>query len=245
MTLSPILIPSLTSLNEETLQYYQEYSQEYYNDTFRKGQGTEAILQMLSKYGKGQKWLDVGSGPATLFWALMMPEVTQLSCSEICAEGIYVLDSIFRSNGIPLCHKDVMRMYNIQSDIINNIKSIERNYYLFDALNTWPNLMHSPYDIISIFGVFGLSANQEEYISCFQYPKSSLKPEGVLLGANWVRSSKMIEKHGGDNRYITPDLVNIAASRFGYYVHYLSEELISNDPNYDRVIIWCLKPCKL
>lgn len=241
MTLKQFIKSQVAELDSRKLDYFRKYANEYYNDRFRKGQGTETILEMIRKFAPGGKWLDVGAGPATLFWSLLMPHVSRLDCSEIDGEGLVVLDEFFESKDIPVCYQDVIEQYEIEAFKLQEMRGAPREYYLFDALKTWPELPNQPYDIISVFGVFGLCSSPERYISSFQFPRSALVKNGILMGANWVRSQKLVDEIGGDNRYLSVDLVRNAADRFGYQVLHLSEEIIGSDPNYDRVIVWCLK----
>lgn len=79
-------------LDEKKIKYFKKYFTSYYNEFFIEGQGTEEICEMLLKFSKGGRWLDVGAGPCTLFWALMLNSITEIDCSEISKEGLFVLD---------------------------------------------------------------------------------------------------------------------------------------------------------
>ena len=228
-------------LDPQALSYYQEYSEKYYNDRFKSGEGVETILAMIRKYAKKGSWLDIGAGPATLFWSLMMPEITRIDCSEICKEGIWVLDNFFKSNVTPQCYQDVIDQYKIDPQKIGDVRHAPRDSYIFDALKTWPDLPNRPYDNIGLFGVFGLCSTAQAYVDCFAYPRPSLKSGGILMGANWVRSPKMVEKCGGKNDYLSTELIDKAAIMNGFKVLHNSEERIVGDENYTRVVVWCFQ----
>lgn len=231
-----------SNIDKKRLDYYRRYASEYYNDKFRPNQGTEVILDMIKKFAPGGKWLDIGAGPATLFWSLMMPKLTSINCSEITHEGIIVLDEFFQSDFIPECYKDIIQLYWLSDKKLTQNRGLPREYYLFDALKEWPELPSRPYDIITAFGVYGLCRNATEYVQSFAHPRASLVGgKGVLMGANWVRSKEMVAKHGGDNSYLRKSLVDEAAKKYNYKLKFLSEESIQGDKNYDRVVIWCLQ----
>lgn len=229
-------------LNTERMEYYLRYFSEYYHDRFRFGQGTEVILDILKRHGKSGHWMDVGSGPATLFWGLMLDGVAELHCTEIFVEGLKVLDAFMVSRDVPQCYRDVMDMYKVPATKLQLLRTIPKKYFLFDALRPWPvELGHASYDLISAFGVFGLSKTAEEYRENFGFMRPYLKTGGMAIGANWVRSQHFINQDNTDNRYLSSSLVEQAAKYFGYELLHTSEEIIQGDPNYDKVIVWALR----
>lgn len=223
------------------MAYFTEYAKNYYNDRFVKNQGTEVILDMLRAHQKPGLWLDLGAGPATFFWSLMLSGIRELHCNEINIEGLKVLDDFAKSDTIPQCYRDVMNMYSIKEDRLAAAKKAPRKYLLFDALSEWPDDLRYAYDMISGFGVYGLAPNKEKYVECFSRPKKYLKDNGILVGANWVRSELFINKGNSDNRFLAQGLVEEAAKLFDYQILHLSEEKIVGDPYYDKVLVWCLR----
>ncbi len=223
--------------------YYTQYFNEYYYDAFRPNQGTEVVLDILKRDGKSGKWLDLGAGPATLFWSLMLRDINELHCNELYIEGLKVLDDFLKGDSVPQCYKDVMNMYGIDSQHLVNMRTLPRKYYIFDALTEWPSDLSHNYDLITGFGVFGLTTNPEDYIRCFEYMRDFLKDDGHAIGANWIRSQSFIDKGNTDNRFMNMDLIKRAAERYDYQILHLSEERIENDENYDKVLVWSL--CKL
>ena len=231
-----------SDLDQEKLEYYEGYLRRYYSVSFRKNQGTEEILSMLSRFARPGKWLDVGAGPATLFWALALEEIQSLDCSEICVEGIKVLHDFVQSGVLPDCYSDAAKLMDFPIGRVDNVRRVPIRYMIFDAMAPWPASIRGTCDLVTAFGVYGLSSNEDAYIRNFGYMRPAIKENGHAVGANWIRSPAMIAQHGGDNRYLNPGLIGQAADRFGYEILHLSEVRIVNDPNYDRVILWALKP---
>lgn len=231
----------ITTFNQQRLGYYQKYANEYYNDAFRPHQGTEVILNVLRDQAPSGVWLDMGAGPATLFWGLMLNGIKEIHCSELFEEGLYTLNDFFRSEDIPRCYQDVMDIYGISPHTPARLRSLPRKYIIFDALRNWPEDFHYTYDLITSFGVFGLTLTEEEYIQCFSYMKPYLKKGGVAVGANWIRSQSFIDSGNTDNRFMTMKLVEEAAERYGFKIQHLSEEVIRGDSNYNKVIVWSLQ----
>ena len=229
-------------LDKKKLSYYTSYFKEYYQDRFRINQGTEVILNVLKKFGQSGLWLDIGAGPATLFWSLMLGGIKEIHCSEINIEGLKVLNDFIKSDLVPGCYIDVIDMFGVSRSHLELMRNLPRKYFLFDALNAWPkDLKKLNYDIITSFGVFGLSKTEEEYKNNFGYMKPFLKIDGIAIGANWIRSKNFINQNNMDNRYLKSDLIGQAAKEYGYGILHLSRETIENDPNYDAVVVWVLR----
>lgn len=228
--------------DRDRIDYYMRYFAEYYYDSFRFGQGTEVILNVIQRYAPGGTWLDVGAGPATLFWGLVLKDIRELHCTELYIEGLKVLNDFIESDVVPQCYRDVMNTYGIASNWLVSLRNLPRRYFLYDALQPWPTeLLHVQYDLITAYGVFGLTTGAEDYKRCFSYLKPSLKDRGVVLGANWIRSQHFIDKGNTDNRFMELDLVVQAAEIYGYELLHISQEAIHGDPNYDSVIVWALR----
>lgn len=227
-------------LRQESLEVFRKYLNEHYNEAFYFGRGTEHILKVLKETFNKGKWLDIGGGPTTLFWGLMSRQISELHCSEVCPEGLFVLDEFIQSNQTPKCYLDVMKLFKIEGKKLKELRSCNRKYLIFDALSKWPSQMHGQYETITAMGVFGLCENPDQYKECFGLMKIGLRENGVAIGANWVRSRHFIATNGVDNRYLDPILVIEAAKEYGYKILHLSEERIDGDPKYDKVIIWAL-----
>ena len=240
-------IENITDFNKVILdpeEYLSQlrYFKQYYNDSYRHGQGTEYVLNTIRDYCPGGKWLDVGCGSTTLFWSLMTNKISEIFCADINLEALKVLDDFVCSNEIPQCYADVINEYNLDKSILSENKVKIKKYYSFDALNSWPKqLLQHEYDFITQMGVFGLSKTSEEYILCFKNITEALKENGICVGANWVLSTQYIKERGLDNTYITCKLIEEACSRFSLSLLKCGESKIDNDRNYDKLIFWAVQ----
>ncbi len=233
---------NLPKLNKKRLEYYKFYAEEYYNSSFRENQGTEEILQLLSSYKDGGKWLDVGSGTCTLFWAMALDRITDITCSDMYPEAHKILIDYLEKKGVPKCYTEASKILGLNIKNSQKYKKLISNFVLFDALKKWPvRLKKEQYDIITCFGVFGLSKTVEEYIKCFSYFKNVLSKKAIIIGANWKRSKFFVKTNGGSNSYLSTKLIKEAAFRYKYEIVFLKEKQIIGDPNYDSVIIWALR----
>jgi hypothetical protein len=115
------------------------------------------------------------------------------------------------------------------------------NYISFDALAQWPDAFsESPYDLITAFGILGLSKTPEAYSRCFQYIESHLNVNGRVIRADWIRSTSLIDREGHDNSYLCPDLLVESSRRAGLNVLTCEKVDILEDPLFDRVVVWSL-----
>lgn len=227
-------------LNRHTLKKHNKYFSKYYNDSFRREQGTEQIIDLLSSVKKINTWLDVGAGSTTLFWSLFLKNVKSISCAEVSPEPLKILHDFAISKRIPVCYNDAMNRYKIESTYLAIMRKRIKQYFIFDALTYWPSQLKR-FDLITAIGLFGLAKSKKEYVACFKYPKKHLTRKGIFIGANWIRSSKYIKQYGGDNSYLCKNLVKIAAKKYSYTIISLKKITIKNDPFYDAVVLYGLQ----
>ena len=67
------------------------------------------------------------------------------------------------------------------------------------------------------------------------------KKNGVFLVANWVFSKKYSIEKGYTNNYLDEDLIEKISEKTRSSILYLAKIKIYNDPNYDFVLIYCMK----
>ncbi len=230
-------------LSESRLAASRAYFSKYYSDAFHEGQGLEKILETLRRYGTSGTWLDLGAGPSTLLWSIPLSGITSITCNDVYPEPLAVLDTFAQSGTIPHCYRHALRLSgkSRRSFLASAIKIKE--YAIFDALRRWPSCMaRKRYDLITEFGCFGLAPKGSAFESCFGYLRPYLARHGRVIGANWKRSSRYVANNGGDNSYLSCDLVRHGAECFGFRALHCETVSIVGDRDYDAVIIWAMEP---
>ncbi len=227
-------------LNSKHYDFQKEYFERYYSDSFKLNQGTDIILETINTFCPGGRWLDIGSGSATLFWSLMTKNIQSISCSDISIEALKILyDFANFATELPQCYRDVINLYGLDDNIFEINKQKIKEYLVFDSLHEWPKQIYRyPYDFITEFGVFGLSRHHKQFRECFKYLKEALSVAGVAVGANWVLSKLYSQQRHHDNSYINCTEIIHACNEAELILLRCVEVQILNDPNYERVIIW-------
>lgn len=242
-----IEIKDFSECNQDTsrLDYYRSYLDSYFSDEFRFGQGTEHILRMISEYHVQGDWLDLGAGPATLFWSIPMRLHRSIACCDLACEALQVLAEFAGSSQLPRCYRQVLAMFEKSSTHIEQMAHKIGTFYTFDALSPWPEeFSGKKYDLITAMGLFGLSSTPDKYVDCFKYLRPHLRFEGRVIGANWVRSPQFIKQEGHDSSYLTEKLVERAASGADLEIVQLGSTEIQGDPLFSRVLYWAMRPAK-
>ena len=229
-------------LNPTRVDYFRDYLKEYYDAEFIPGQGAEVALGYLEELAPAGSWLDLGAGTTTLFWSIPLRDVSTVACCDIAAEALFVLDEFASSSEIPGCYQQVLEMYGKTASHLRSMRQKPRHYYVFDVLSPWPEgLWSSPFDLVTAFGSFGISATSEGYEECFKYLAQHLAPGGRAIGADWVRWPSFIEQDGHDNSYLAASLTRHAAGAAGLEVLECRQVPIAGDPYYRALICWALE----
>jgi len=228
----------------EKLSVFQKYFREYYNDQFYFGQGTEEMLENLNRYAPYGHWLDLGSGPSTLFWSIPLNGVKSISSCDIAIEALLVLQDFVRSDLIPNCYKQVLEMFGKTDRHLAEMRASFSKYMVFDTMKPWPTELSSErYDLITAFGNFGL-AKKEGYMDCFTYVSEHLIELGKVIGCDWIRNPAFIKQDGHDNSYLHQSLTVESGEKAGLKILDCRLIDIKDDPLYDAVIVWAMEKAK-
>lgn len=230
-------------LDPRKLAYFQAYQNEYFNQAFLPGQGTEEILDALAAVPAAGDWLDLGAGTSTLFWAIAVPGPRSIACADVIPEPLAVLDRLVREEGdLPACYRDVMEMRGTPPGRMGTARRLFRRYLLLDALKPWPPaLAGERFGLITAIGIFGLAAGPEAYAACFPGLAAHLRGGGHAVGADWIRSPGFIAREKHDNSYVCEALTRRAMARAGIEAISCRAVDIAGDPHYDKVVVWAGK----
>jgi SAM-dependent methyltransferase len=236
--------PTLAAkLDPERIETFERYRREYFHDAFRSGQGTEMLLDVLRRYARPGDWLDLGSGPCTLFWGLAFAHVpASITSCDLHPEALAVLDRFARGDEVPPCYAEVLAMLSQPESHLRKLRAVPRHLEAFDALGPWPRrLAARRYDFVSVMGLYGLAAGPAEYVQAFGELADHLRPGARVVGANWLRTPEFARAEGHDNGYVSPELVGEAVAGAGLRLQELSSANITGDPAFRRVIAWVLR----
>lgn len=203
--------------------------------------GTERILDLLSR-SRGGRWLDLGAGTSTLFWALATTGVTEIVCGDITLEALAVLDAFVRSARLPPCYADVMAMYRKGSSDLGRLRALDWRYWVFDALQDWPlQVAAERFDMVTAFGLFGIAGTAEAYRRCFVRAARHLSPGGSLIGADWIRRPERAAESGRDYAFIGQPVIAQAAPEAGLSLGRCEVFAIAGDPVYGALVAWSME----
>lgn len=225
------------NLNSKELKNQLTYFNNYYGDTFRKNQGTEELLDMINKYSLDGTLIDFGSGSNIFFWLLAFNKIDKAFCVDISKEAFYVNEMI--KNG-ELQGKSFDYPIKKYGKKLFDVTNTEIEYCVKDMLNG-KSTFEKKADNVSQFGLLGLNKCEKDYYNSFKKLYSSLKENGVFLGANWIFSDIYAKKKKFKNDYITEEMIYKISKRLNGECLYVKKLKINYDINYDYVIIYAIK----
>ncbi|HEU5217612.1 MAG TPA: hypothetical protein VFU23_03085 [Gemmatimonadales bacterium] len=227
-------------LDPAKLEYHSRYFKTNYYDELRHGQGTEQILRMIWRHGgPSSRWMDLGAGTSTLFWAIPLSGVSSISCSEVSPEPLAVLRSFSESDEVPACYQQALEMFGRSPAHLAEMKRKLRRYYVFDALSPWH--LEERFDLITQLGLFGLAPSAEGYVRALRFACRHLGTGGRIIGANWIVSRPAVERGAVDNSFVTTELVQGAAVACKLRILHCERAAVMNDPDYEAVVMWALE----
>lgn len=229
-------------LDPDRLRYFETYSRLYYYDRFIPGQGVEAILEQLRRFGTHGRWLDLGGGTTTLLWSIPLTEISSIDCCDVVVEALAVLARFSESEDIPPCYADVLSAHGKTYEHLRAMRRKLRRFLVFDGLRPWPKVLAAErFDLITAFGVLSIAPDPEAYARGLEEVAAHLAPGGRAIGADWVRKADFIERDSHDNSYLERSQVVAAASQAGLRALECCREPIVDDPHYDAVLCWTLE----
>jgi hypothetical protein len=228
-----------TDLDPDALAYFRQYFTEYFRDEFRPGQGTEDILDTLAQVRSAGDWLDIGAGPCTLFWSIPLDGIRSIRCADAAPEALAVLRDFVRGDEVPRCYQQVLARFGRDAEHLAGSRQAVADYAVFDAMKPWPEPFDGMrFDLITEFGLFGLSPTPEQYRACFRHLRPRLREGGAVVGADWIRSARFIAAEGHDNSYLSEQLVTRAVEEADLTLRSCRLCPIEGDESYDAVVVW-------
>lgn len=211
-----------------------DYFCEYYGTDFKKGLGTEEILDCFNKYFVKSKWLDLGGGSSSLLWWLAQRYNNAIDIVDISHESFILTKLLQRSNYDNGCYRYVKnQFYN------KNLKNCKVNFIKQDLINNFS--LKKSYKNISQIGLLGLCKDKEQFCDVLTKICNKLKTNGVLISANWIFNEAYAIKKNIDNTYINEDLIKQFAVTNHLLLKYCKLIEFTNDKNYKGVLIYVIQ----
>ena len=231
---------NFSNLNDKEYQIQLKYFNDYYGAEFRKGQGTEELLDMIKKYNIDGSLIDFGSGSNIYFWLLAFNNINKALCVDISKEAFYINEQIKNKELMGKSFNYPINKYNKELD---DVLKINIDYYIKDMLNG-DSYFNKKANNVSQFGLLGLCKTKESYFKNFKRLFFSLKEEGIFLGANWIFSESYSKKKKFKNDYLSEEMIKELATSLNSECLYVKKIKIKNDSNYDYVLIYSIKKHK-
>ena len=223
-------------IDKEEYEKQLKYFKTYYGDSFKHGQGTEQILEMIHKYSKDGNWIDFGSGSNVYFWASAFNSLDNINCVDISKEAFIINEEIRNGKFNSEAFKYV---YNKYGKDVNKVNKLRINYNLLDFFNEEFKI-NKKFKNISQFGLLGLSKNKNEYRRHFTKLIDLIDEDGIILCANWKFSIIRQKELGFNNDYLNIDFIESLAIYNNLVLKEYGEFNIKNDEKYDKVIFYCM-----
>lgn len=211
-----------------------DYFCEYYGTDFKKGLGTEIILDCFNKYFVKSKWLDLGGGSSSFLWWLAQKYNNAIDIVDISQESFILTKLLKSTNYDGGCYKYVKEhFYN------KNLRNCKINFIKQDLINNFS--LKKSYKNISQIGLLGLCKDKEQFCGVLTKICSKLKTNGVLISANWIFNETYSIKKNIDNNYINKDLIKQFTIKNCLLLKYCKFIEFSNDNNYKGVLIYVIQ----
>jgi len=187
---------------EYTHQYYERYFHENYNGPLRRGCGAEECLAWASRSFQAGRWLDVGAGPCSFFWASAAPaETSSITLSDRSMTPLEITRALVRRREWPAAYQEAVRLLNKSARHLDALCEVPISVLAFDAFSEWPPL--SPFHSISAFGLLGLASSSDEVSAFLFNAKRALAKDGMLFGASWIFRPSYAKRLGDRKQHLT------------------------------------------
>jgi SAM-dependent methyltransferase len=230
-------------LDPQRVAYFEDYRTRYFHSALIPGQGVEPILETLARHGGApNRWVDLGAGVTTLFWAIGVNAPGAVAVCDLVPEALHVLSRFKASDELPPCYADALRLVGKSARDFEAVRRLDWSYHVMDGLAPWsiPSF-DDGFDLISAIGCFGLATSPALYARGFAAAARNLAVGGRLIGVDWIRSARFVEREGHDNSYLGEALAAECGSRAGLKPLSLATAPIAGDDFYDALIIWAFQ----
>ncbi|WP_116246857.1 class I SAM-dependent methyltransferase [Nocardiopsis sp. FIRDI 009] len=204
------------------------YWNTYYADTFRFGQGTEHILDLLLNVPPVRTWTDLGAGSESLLWATAL-DAHHLTAVDVDPERLATLTEFARTGQPRGVHQVALALCDRDLDTFSDRCRSLTSTLVADCLTADqlpPRVLGV--DLLTQFGLLGLCQSPAHFADVFTRLHTHLPGGGWAAGANWVPA------HPKSRVHLTRSLYQRAARAADLHLLHL-ERVPSTDPQFPFV----------
>jgi hypothetical protein len=214
-------------------KYYQRYFAENFNEKLLPGVGIEDCLDWAASCFRGSRWLDVGAGPTTFFWATAAPANLQtLWIADHSEIPLAISADLARRRCWPPAYREALTYLGRASDHLDKIANVPLEPIKFDAFSTWPDLPR--FDAVSAFGLLGLATTEFEIWTLVASARRALSEVGAFFGASWIFSDRYTARLGGRVQKIP----SIEPTLRCHFVRVAVREISIEDDDYSGILLF-------
>ncbi|MFF0467537.1 class I SAM-dependent methyltransferase [Micromonospora zamorensis] len=216
-----------------TVAAAEPYWDRYYNDEFVVGMGTESVLAALADVPAARTWCDLGSGSESLLWSVPLT-ANHLIAVDVDPERLAILHRYAALERPRPAYETALKICGrSRDDFTNRCRSLAGTI-VADCLDTaGPPLAPESTDLITQFGLLGLTATPEHFLDAWWRAHAALAPGGWCAGANWVPASS----HRTGRVALTEDLYRHAFTAAGIKPQVL-RRVSSVDPQFPSLWLY-------
>lgn len=229
-------------MNDQTVTGPAAYLDTYYNEAFIYGMGTEDIISALRLIPPVGTWLDLGAGSESLFWSIALSARTLLAV-DADPQRLDLLKELAAHSEPRGAYRTVLEMCGrTTADFAE--RQTRLTTARADCLTGEPLVLppapQDGFDLVTQFGLFGLTPDPERFRSCWAHAHAWLKVSGWSAGANWIAAPghHATGHHATGRVALTYDLYAGAMAASGITPQILTRIPIHGDPDFTALWLY-------
>lgn len=143
------------------------------------------LLTLIKNYSTKGNWLDLGSGPTSLFWATAFEyEINSVTLIDISPYPFEVISRIRKSKIFPFAYIEALNYLNKDIKFLEEFCDINWKYKVTNVFTD--NFIQHKFKNITAMGLIGLASNFEQLSIFFKNIKNILDKNGVFIFSSWI-----------------------------------------------------------
>lgn len=214
----------------QTVAAAAPYWDRYYNAEFEFGMGTEDVFDALARLPAVRTWCDLGSGSESLLWSIPLT-ADHLIAVDIDPDRLAILSRYAAQTRPRPAYRTALKLYRRSGeDFTTRCRSLAGTI-VADCLNRPLPTAPESTDLITQFGLLGLTTTPGHFLAAWRRAHTPLAPGGWCAGANWVSATRQ------GRVALTEDLYRHALTDTGIHPHLL-RRVASVDPQFPSLWLY-------